>query len=167
MRLLGHSKLDERFKEVLVGTAEGKPVVLRVYAPRLGENSRLMELVPNPLPPVIETVRDARGRPIKNAKGQVEVRRDDQDPSFLKKLEDAQQARGVGLVLSCLRDQIDTELSLPDFPTPQAYFLAVRDALGDFGFDMGVWDALDKAVGELLQINDDEIECAEAELGGE
>lgn len=165
MRILGHSKLDERFREVQVGTADGRPVVLRVYAPRLGEMRRMLDLVPDPLAPMGEVVRDAKGNPVKNARGQVKVERDEEHPDHLKALELAAEARTAGLILGALRDQVETDLTPEACGGHQAYFLKAREEFAEAGLDFGAWKALDEAVGSLLELEESEVEAAAEELG--
>lgn len=167
MKILGHAKLKQRERTVLVGhTDSGEPVRLRVRAPKLNIYEWISEEIGEPEPPLNgEVKRTKRGKIVIGSDGQAVRAPNDQDPKYLKEVARCEKARSIALVLSCLGDQVEPEVKKGSMD-PVDYYHAVYDEMQDAGIDIAAFHSLTAAATELSQpLTEEEVGDAKAALG--
>ena len=169
MKILGHLKLKQRERTVLVGhTDTGEAVRLKVRAPKLNVYEAISEEIGEPEAPLSgEVKRTARGKIRTGKDGQPLRGRNEEDPNYLREVAKTEKARSIALVLSCLGDQVEPEILRGDLPAVD-YYLAVYEEMQDAGIDIAGFHALTSAATELSQpLTDDDVTKAKASLGAD
>lgn len=173
MKILGHTKIRPRMKDVVVGYDDhDMPIVLRLSAPRLNRLDEIEATMPLPLAPATKEVkRDKRGRPLKDAAGNVQVVRDENDPKHLKVCERVEKARTIAMIVECLVDgQVEYETPKPtngaEGEPVVDYYHRIWSEFEQAGLDTGAYRSLTNAAVQLsMPMSAEEVEEAKSLLG--
>ncbi len=167
MEIIGAKQVKLPSADVVVGTdIDGDDIILRLKAIPLGFHDRLFEDLPEPEPPIGETMRNTKGEVLYDDRGIPRVTKRTDDPDYLRAVKQTELARTIALIMACLEDGQVSLSTERDGLSALDYYLAVHDELRDWGLGYGAYMRLNDAASLMCGIGDKEVKQAEQLLAG-
>jgi hypothetical protein len=161
MRLLHDDRTNVRDQMAVTLNRRGMdPITLTLHALPSDYADEAEREIPSPRPERLGVLKDRKGRLEKDERGRPVIQYAEDKPEYLAALQEAQQLQAIKMIADAL-DPAEVEFGVQkNGQLPKQYYEAVRREMVAFGFSVGDLVELVKAVAEVSNLREEDLEGA-------
>lgn len=137
-----------------------EPITLTIHAlpPTYGQDAE--KEVPSPKPPRLGLSRNKKGMLDKDEQNRPIMLYDDDDPEYLFELREVQQLQAMKMIVDAMDPgEVQFETTRDGMP-PRKYYEAIRGELIKYGFSLGDYVNLVKAISRVSNLKEEDVAAA-------
>lgn len=137
-----------------------KPITLTIHAlsPTHAQDAEIE--IPSPRPPKVGFVRNKRGMLDKDEMNRPIMEYDDDEPAYQAELREVQQLQAMKMIVDALDPgEVEFETKKGNTP-PRQYYERIRDEMTKYGFSLGDYVTLIKAIARVSNLKEEDIAAA-------